>query len=77
MELGAALAFRTARRIAESNSEQMLETDIIGRKTARKLAEYLGLHLASRIANFSGDNIYLGEGYISTPERKLNSSGIM
>jgi hypothetical protein len=39
----AAMTLRAARRISESDFEQMLQTHVVCRKSARELAENLGL----------------------------------
>jgi len=43
MQLRAAMTFRTARWIAESDVEQVRQADVVGGKTACELAENLGL----------------------------------
>ena len=47
MKAGAAIAFRAAARIAESNGEQVRQADVVGRKSTRKLPENFGVHWLS------------------------------
>ena len=43
MEARAAMTFRATTRIADSDREQMLQTDVVGRKSPRELPENFGL----------------------------------